>query len=156
MDEPLFGERTQKAQVLVYVVGGIVSIFVLYSLIVAIIFGIQEKEHFVIAVAMLLSYVVLIILFKWYRAGDLEPKFKYLIALVVVSVLVTAIAVNVYVWKKPPPVPPPIHCNGLYRFSDGTCFPDCSTEANTCLYYGTCMQIPTCNSTTTASRALYY
>jgi hypothetical protein len=37
---------------------------------------------------------------KWYRDGDLEPKFKYLMIFVLITVLITAIALNLYAWVQ--------------------------------------------------------
>jgi len=142
MDEPLFGEKTQKSQIIVYIIGSIVSLFFLFSLIVSIIFGIQNKEHFILSAVIVCIFVTLVILFKWYWAGELDSRFKYLIGLVILTVFFTGIAINIYVWQKVP------SCNGLYRFSDGVCFPNCAT--GTCLIpieTGTCFVIPSCNST---------
>jgi len=134
MNEPLFGEKKQETQVVVYVAAAILSVFVLYSVIIAIVFGIRDPPHFISAIALICTYVVLAVMCKWYTAGDLDPKFKFLIAFALVTVIIVAITVNVYVFKWPKPAPPPkIPCDGLYRVSDGACFSEC--------YSGTCLEI---------------
>jgi len=88
----------------------------------------EKSQHFVLAAVLICMFAVLVILGKWYRAGDLDPKFKYLIIFVVATVVLTAIAVNVYVWEPQPVIPPPPKCDGLYQISTGLCFPMCNTE----------------------------
>jgi len=100
MDEPLFGEKKPKAQIALYILATLISLFVLFSIIVAIVFGIKDYDHFILAIALIFIYTILVLLSKWYWDGDLEPKFKYLIILVFASVMITAIALNAYAWKK--------------------------------------------------------
>jgi len=66
MDEPLFGEKTQKSQIIVYIIGSIVSLFFLFSLIVSIIFGIQNKEHFILSAVIVCIFVTLVILVRYF------------------------------------------------------------------------------------------
>jgi len=157
MDEPLFGERQQKTQVVFYISASAVSIFVAFSIVVAVIFGIGKIQHFFLAASLGCLFAVLVILCKWYRAGDLDPKTKYLIFFLVFVVLLTAASLNAYVWEKKPTPPPVITCNGLYRFSDATCFPNIATctGPGACVViegkFGHCEPIPTCNTTSTST-----
>jgi len=143
MEEPLFGEKKPSTQLILYVIGAIVSVFVLFTIIITVVYGIlRDRDHFVLALAMISNYVVLVVLFKWWNKGDLDNKFKYLLVIVVVTVLVTGIACNVYAWKPLPKGPPPIQCTGLYRVADGFCF------TNLCNYdSSSCLQVPTGNGT---------
>jgi len=137
MDQPLFGERKPSNQIAVYVFGGIVSAFVLFSLIVAIVKGIHEKEHFVLAVGLIMVYINLIILYKWYRSGELDPKSKYVLILLALTAIVIGVSINVYAWKKGPVIPQMPQCDGLYQFSTKTCF---HTDISTCVPPNQCLE----------------
>jgi len=163
MDEPLFGERKEKTTVVAYVVGAIVTVFVLFSLIVAIIFGVKTmKEHFVLAGVLLCNYFLLVIMYWWYSKGDIEysPKYKFLLFFAILSVIVAGVAVNSYVWLPKPKLEIP--CNGLYYVPDGTCITKeaittCALQGNYCLspYSWQCM-FAGCNATTTTSSGLLF
>jgi len=134
MEEPLFGERQQKTQIFFYLSAGAVTLFVLFSVIVSIVFGINKHQHFVMAIALLCEFAVLVVLTRWYRAGDLDPKTKYLIIFFVLAVILSGVALNTYVWEKPPS---PIECTGLYDFATATCY----KNMNNCFGPTYCVQI---------------
>jgi len=149
MEEPLFGEKKQNTKIALYVIAALLTLFVLFTVIVAIIFGIKDYEHLILAIALIFIYVILAILTKWYWDGDLDPKFKYLLIFILATVLITAIALNAYAWKKPPEPPQLPTCNGLYRFSDGVCLPSCSFGYCLDQNKEMCMNKFNCNTTST-------
>eukprot|EP01119_Soliformovum_irregulare_P009081 TRINITY_DN22210_c0_g1_i1.p1 TRINITY_DN22210_c0_g1~~TRINITY_DN22210_c0_g1_i1.p1 ORF type:complete len:187 (+),score=38.61 TRINITY_DN22210_c0_g1_i1:57-563(+) len=136
MDQPLFGEKEKKTQVAFWIFAALISIFILFSVIIAIVYGVTDKEaeHFVPAVALIIVYAVLVVLTKWYRGGDMDPKMKWILVVLLIGVILLGVTVNVYVWKKKP-VPPALpQCDGLYDFSQGTCMP-----RSQCGYAGYCV-----------------
>jgi len=141
-----------------YLIGGFVTLWTTFSIIICIVFGIKEREHFVFVAALILSFSSLVLLVRWYFDSDLEPKFRILIALFVFTVLVIGISANVYVWKEKDETPKTtIKCDGLYRTSDGYCFP--KHQIDSCNSPAVCLQfigrlancVPTCPDSTTGS-----
>jgi FlaA1/EpsC-like NDP-sugar epimerase len=159
MDQPLFGERTTKTSLLFYIVSALITIFVLFSVVIAVVFGISTHEHFVLALSLICSYITLVVMYKWYSNGELDPKFKYLLAFYLLTVILIAISMNCYVWIKRTEIETEkIKCNGVYRTSDGACFVGvngCQGSSSICVQFnGTqaaCVTIPDCNPTTTST-----
>jgi len=123
MDQPLFGEREKKTTALIYVVGTTLTIFVLFSATIGVIFGIERKaEHFVLVILMVLLFLTLAITYKCFSDGEFDPKLRWIIILLTIVVFIAGVAVNIYAWEPLPEPPPKIECAGLYRTSDGVCF----------------------------------
>ena len=49
---------------------------------------------------MLVAAVSSIILFRWWRAEDLDPKFRLLLLLLVIQTLLIGVALNINIWIK--------------------------------------------------------
>jgi len=133
MDEPLFGERKQSTKLLIWAAVGIVVGFAAFTAIVAVINGIRvNRFHFALAGAVLVSLGGLAILFKWWNAGDLDPKFNYLLMYFVFSFICVCVACQFYIWAKKPFVPPPITCGpdnfGLYIIATQVCFTNITAQ----------------------------
>eukprot|EP01118_Nematostelium_gracile_P020405 TRINITY_DN9878_c0_g1_i1.p1 TRINITY_DN9878_c0_g1~~TRINITY_DN9878_c0_g1_i1.p1 ORF type:complete len:162 (+),score=24.31 TRINITY_DN9878_c0_g1_i1:100-585(+) len=149
MEEPLFGEKKKPTTVAFWVFVVIVTLIALVSIILGLVYGIKNPEHIVLSVSVLFTWVVFVILTKWFRDGDLDSKFKFLIGLTVVVLLMISFATIYYSVKKPPKIPELPQCDGLYSFASQTCYPLCPS--------GTCMDMdyflcnPTYNCNVTAS-----
>jgi len=112
---------------------------VAFALAMSIVMGIkQHAQHFVMAILVVSSFIVLIILFRWYQQGDLDPKFKFLIAFCIFVVAFACAVDLAYVWMKPPPLPPSEQCGSLFQFSSGSCIS--VPNWNICTLPGACIR----------------
>jgi len=113
MDGPLFDAERKNAQILEYGSAAVVVIFVAFSVIACFVIGIQRKayEHFVFAILLVLTIGILAILVMWWRQGDLDPKFKWLMLFTAFVVIFSGVAANVYIWQ---PLPPAEICFGKW------------------------------------------
>jgi len=133
MEEPLFGERKQSTKLLIWAAVGIVIIFAGLTVTVAIINGFRvNKYHFALAAAVVINLAGLALLFKWWNAGDLDPKFNYLVIYFAFAFVCLCVACQFYIWAKKPFVPPPLACGpdnmGLYVLATGMCFNNVSNQ----------------------------
>ncbi|EGG21162.1 hypothetical protein DFA_01037 [Cavenderia fasciculata] len=122
--EPLFGERRTQTKAFEWIVGLGVTFFTIFSVAVGVYFGIKTAPRYlVLVVSLIFVFLSTALLIKWYRDTDdmINPKFKWLVALLLLCTILVGIAVNVSVWAKLPP-PQPV-CNGLYLTSSQTCIP---------------------------------
>lgn len=143
MDTPLFGEQKKETKVAVWVFSSILALISLFTFIVCIIFGFQIlRQHLLMAVVILFTVIILFILFRWYQEGDLDPKFKLLIALLILLVVTLCICANAYVWGiGPPPPDPSSQCvggNGFYVYNTKMCV-QVSPSLNDCKRPGFCL-----------------
>jgi len=131
MDEPLFGEQKKQTQVSQIIVGVLVMLFTLFSIAVGVYFGIKNPRHFVLVGTLVVTFLSLALLVRWWRDKEdrIHPKFKYLIAFLVVCTILVGVCINTYVWVKPPP---PLVCNGFYITNNNTCL-SYPSECNGCL-----------------------
>lgn len=53
---------------------------------------------------MIIAAVSAIMLFRWYRAEDLDPKFRILLLLLVIQTLLVGISINVNIWPNRDPL----------------------------------------------------
>jgi len=107
MDQPLFGEQKQGTAVFQAVIGFVVVAFTIVTLVSGAIKGIHDTKLFALVAALILIFVNLAILTKWYRDKDdrLAPKFSYLMITLVLAVLLMCAAAQPFIWYKPPPAP---------------------------------------------------
>lgn len=97
MDLPLFGEERQKLRWVNYVVAAATAVIVLFTLVVSFVKGLQASYvHVFTGFVVVLSTIPSIILGRWYRNGELDPKFKYLIFYMCAMIVLFCIAANVY------------------------------------------------------------
>eukprot|EP01111_Echinosteliopsis_oligospora_P019649 TRINITY_DN959_c0_g1_i1.p1 TRINITY_DN959_c0_g1~~TRINITY_DN959_c0_g1_i1.p1 ORF type:complete len:171 (-),score=41.72 TRINITY_DN959_c0_g1_i1:105-617(-) len=131
MDQPLFGEQRKGAQVFQWIVAALVLIFFLFSTIAGVIFGIKDTKHFGLIVTLVFCFADLCVLTWWWRDKEdrLHPKFKYLVGMMVVTVIICGAALNAYIWYKPPPGP---SCSGLYDLNNAICYPDPQKQFSAC------------------------
>lgn len=45
-----------------------------------------------------LIYIIKFKKFRWYQANELDPKFRWIIAGLVITLIVGCIAINIYAW----------------------------------------------------------
>jgi len=104
MDQPLFGEQKKSTKCAIWLTAIVVIGFIVFTIICCVIMGFvhHNYSHFVFAAAVLLLFVNVALLFLWWNAGDLDPKFNYLMLLLVVTVIFVAMVANVYIWPDPP------------------------------------------------------
>jgi len=101
MDTPLFGEERPIDKFIQFALVGTTALFILLTFIFSIVNGVQDNPiNIIYGVALLFVGVLVFILWRWYRVGDLDPKFKYLIGLSVLTVILFCIVGNIYFWKK--------------------------------------------------------
>ncbi|KAL6056273.1 Transmembrane protein C7orf23 [Balamuthia mandrillaris] len=106
-EAPLFGEEKPGVKWVVWIVGILTTIFVVFCTISGIVFGVKRNtpQHFLLVAVLLCICVILIILFRWYKQGDLDPKFRFLIFSIVVLVFLTGAVLLAYVWPEPEQMP---------------------------------------------------
>merc|ERR1712000_207096 len=64
-------------------------------------FGIKENfTNILLAACMVVAAVSSIILFRWWRAEDLDPKFRLLLLLLVIQTLLIGVSLNLNIWVK--------------------------------------------------------
>jgi len=134
--QPLFGERKTGNETFFWIVSVLLTLFVLVTVACAIAIGVTKQliGNYIMAAAILFYYSILVILTRWYRTGDLDPKFKWILILFVISTVILCIAATIYTWGKPEKID--IQCDGLYRPSNGVCFPN----IDSCNAYDQCLQ----------------
>eukprot|EP00003_Mantamonas_plastica_P002822 TRINITY_DN1222_c0_g2_i1.p1 TRINITY_DN1222_c0_g2~~TRINITY_DN1222_c0_g2_i1.p1 ORF type:complete len:147 (+),score=35.32 TRINITY_DN1222_c0_g2_i1:256-696(+) len=135
MDQPLFGEEKKKNKYLKYGVYFILTAFVLETVIVAVLKGLDKNGHWYhifLAALVLIELAAFGILIRWYNRGDLDPKFKQMIVLLGFLVFITCLSAQFYVFEPPPPGSA---CAGLYSNALSKCYPTCPN--NFCLSFRT-------------------
>eukprot|EP01088_Endostelium_zonatum_P017335 TRINITY_DN505_c0_g1_i1.p1 TRINITY_DN505_c0_g1~~TRINITY_DN505_c0_g1_i1.p1 ORF type:complete len:194 (+),score=18.03 TRINITY_DN505_c0_g1_i1:66-647(+) len=136
--DPFFGEEKQSDKFMVWATAIILGIFVLFCSICGIVIGILHHVYQDIMVVgnMLLLVLVLIIIFRWYREGNEDPKYKWIIIALVVVIFTIGISINALVWGlKPCEIEEqPICPNGIYFTDTRTCIENvwttCSNQRN--------------------------
>ncbi|KNC98094.1 uncharacterized protein SPPG_06504 [Spizellomyces punctatus DAOM BR117] len=99
-EEPLFLQPTSRDRMIENVIGAGVLAFVVLTFIFSLINGFGRSANHLFLGLVLLSFTfVAIQLIRWYRLGDLDPKFKFLILTMGVSVVILGIVANVYFWS---------------------------------------------------------
>ncbi|XP_043944275.1 transmembrane protein 243 [Protopterus annectens] len=95
---PLFGETSARDRIISLILGGITAILFLVTLISAFVFPHLPPRplNVFFAVCIFLNCISAGILIWWYRQGDLEPKFRYLIYYISVSIIILCICANLY------------------------------------------------------------
>ncbi|ORX96260.1 hypothetical protein K493DRAFT_314592 [Basidiobolus meristosporus CBS 931.73] len=100
MDDPLFGGTSRLDVLIEQIVSGVVTVFAtltaIFSVINAFTKGLVHLFFGACVVAFTLCEMKLL---QWYRLGDLEPKFKYLILAQGLALLVLCVVGNVYLWS---------------------------------------------------------
>ena len=70
----------------------------------AVYFGATEKterHHIGLGMLVVFIFALTVILFKWWRNGDLDPKFKWLLMFAIITVVLACAVTQTYVWVKP-------------------------------------------------------
>lgn len=97
MDLPLFGEEKQKLKWINYVIAALVAFVVLFTLVVSFVKGLSASYvHVFTGFVVVLSTIPIIVLGRWYRNGELDPKFKILIYYMCAMVVLMSCAANIY------------------------------------------------------------
>ncbi|XP_076331341.1 transmembrane protein 243-like [Tachypleus tridentatus] len=100
-DRPLFGETTTSGRLLNLIVGTITCIFVAVTLICACATQSPLKGvniYFSICICFVcISHIILIF---WYRQGDVDPKFRYLIYFNAISIFLLCVCGNIYFFRN--------------------------------------------------------
>ncbi|XP_076363704.1 transmembrane protein 243-like isoform X1 [Tachypleus tridentatus] len=100
-DRPLFGESTRRGRLLNLIVGTLASVFVAVTFICACASQSSFKAvnvYFSICICLVgFSHLVLI---YWYRQGDVDPKFRFLIYFNAFTIFLLCICANVSFFRK--------------------------------------------------------
>ncbi|KAJ1923132.1 hypothetical protein IWQ60_004422 [Tieghemiomyces parasiticus] len=103
MDEPLFGGASRRDRLIEHAVGGVVLLFVSLTVLFSIINGFSKTIlHLFLGLAVVMLTLCELQLIRWYRMGDLEPKFKFMIVGLGFSIVYLSIIANVYFWAPVP------------------------------------------------------
>eukprot|EP01120_Amphizonella_sp_Union-15-10_P001543 TRINITY_DN11700_c0_g1_i2.p1 TRINITY_DN11700_c0_g1~~TRINITY_DN11700_c0_g1_i2.p1 ORF type:complete len:147 (-),score=14.22 TRINITY_DN11700_c0_g1_i2:121-561(-) len=135
MNEPLFGEQKPRAYLVGFLFTGILLVGCLVCIVISIVFSVKSSlpQHLASTLLIVLTAIHLAILFKWYRRGDLDPKFKFLLFFSVFIVVLACVSDQIYVWVPFPGVLSKCSGNNLYQPKSQTCITiqnwlDCSKE----------------------------
>ncbi|KAJ3084139.1 hypothetical protein HK102_000752 [Quaeritorhiza haematococci] len=80
-------------------VGSAVLLFVGLTFIFSLINGFGKSfSHLLLGVCLISFTLITVQLIRWYRLGDLDPKFKFLILTMGLSIVLLGIMVNLYIW----------------------------------------------------------
>jgi hypothetical protein len=101
---------------------------------------ISNPANFLLAGCVVLGSVAAILMFRWWRAEDLDPKFRILLLLLIANVVLVGVAVNVNVWSN--------HCPQSWAdkcvdFNPKTVLPPYPRQVASSLFYNMCL--PMCN-----------
>ncbi|KXS10022.1 hypothetical protein M427DRAFT_140090 [Gonapodya prolifera JEL478] len=141
MDEPLFGDVSRRDQQTENIVSAVVIGFVALTVIFSWVNTYKGAANFFFGAGLIVLLLCEVQLVRWYRLGDLDPKFKWLILALGVSVVFFSILANVYFWAAivtPESHPALAKCIGgntpdinghlgLFRSSDDTCWYVCDS-----------------------------
>jgi len=123
MDEPLFGERKPTTRFLIWITAIVVVGLAILTVSVAVIMGfLENKFNFAIAVSVIILLGAVGLLFKWWNAGELDPKFNYFLAYFVFAFIVVCISAQFFIWAKEKQCPIVPTCDGFYSFATSQCF----------------------------------
>jgi len=113
-ETPLFGEEKPISKWVTWIIAGIVAFVVAFSTIVGVVFGVINAvpQHFMLTCVLLCMTMILAVQYWWYRQGDLDPKFRFLLLGMVVVVILCAITLNAYAWPDPKKCDDMPHCVG--------------------------------------------
>ncbi|KAJ1983356.1 hypothetical protein H4R33_004778 [Dimargaris cristalligena] len=104
MDEPLFGGTSRRDKAIELIIGGVGLFFICLTVLFSLIHGFGKSIiHLFFGLGIVALTLCELQLVRWYRMGDLEPKFKYMIASLGVSLLYISIIANVYFWAPAGP-----------------------------------------------------
>jgi hypothetical protein len=76
---------------------------------------IQNVTNILLAGSVVIGSIAAILMFKWWRAQDLDPKFRILLLLLIAQVLLIGVAINVNVWIDRCPPKPADQCYKLNK-----------------------------------------
>lgn len=102
---PIYGEEGKGAKVLTWAVVVGLVVWALLCVGLGVAYGILSNfTNILLAASVILTATSSILLFRWWRAEDLDPKFRILLLLLVANLLLigVAIMVNVFVNRNPP------------------------------------------------------
>ncbi|KAI9002133.1 hypothetical protein DFJ74DRAFT_696719 [Hyaloraphidium curvatum] len=137
-EEPLFGGfqgASRRDKLLENVVSGVTIAFVGITVLFCIVNTGKAAAHFFLGIVLALLASCEVQLVRWYRLGDLDPKFKWLILGLGASLIMLAGIANAYVWAPAypsgvagcggPPNPDLHGALGLYDTASAECFLKC-------------------------------
>lgn len=78
MDRPLFGETNKKETYIHYALGAFTTIAVIAVVLTSFLYKLLAI-HVIFSIVIILIYMSNVVLIYWYREGDVQPKFRYLI-----------------------------------------------------------------------------
>ncbi|KAJ1677142.1 hypothetical protein EV182_006783 [Spiromyces aspiralis] len=99
MEEPLFGGISRRDLMMERAVSGVVLTTACITVLMSLIKGfVSSYVHILLGLVIAIFTYCEILLVKWYRIGDLEPKFKYMIAALAVGIVSLCLVANLYFW----------------------------------------------------------
>jgi len=134
MDQPLFGEQKKEARVLIWLIGAVLVVFTGFSLIVGVIYSLPapNHRHFALVAVVIFASANLILMWIWWNDKEdrPHPRFKWLIILNILALLLANSTLNVYIWRQEPKLP---SCPGGFLTDSGACYlysqlPSCLTS----------------------------
>ena len=101
MDRPLFGESSPKDKYVNYALMLVAIVTVTAALICSFVHPFPPKGlHVFFAIVIIMNCVSNIFLIRWYREGDLDPKFRTMIIYNTVVVLLLCIVAFIIIFRK--------------------------------------------------------
>eukprot|EP00730_Choanoeca_flexa_P010545 TRINITY_DN18555_c0_g1_i1.p1 TRINITY_DN18555_c0_g1~~TRINITY_DN18555_c0_g1_i1.p1 ORF type:complete len:131 (+),score=8.13 TRINITY_DN18555_c0_g1_i1:110-502(+) len=97
---PLFGEDSRRVKTFDLLYGIVTGVCVLVTVILSLTHGHIEVINYFFGVAIFLVSLPQWILVIWFRKGDLDPKFRYLIAYMTVSIVTLCVCAVIYLHRR--------------------------------------------------------
>merc|ERR1712063_41572 len=123
-DGPVYGEKSKAGQYVVWGALAGITVWVLYCVIIAIVYGMYHWEHFGFAFLIVCTYVHMLLAFGlWKKSDQEEGRFVINFVVCIAIVAVTGLVLNFYVYSLGKDAPAP-ECP--------TCPPVTNTTSITC------------------------
>ncbi|KAI8325307.1 hypothetical protein GQ54DRAFT_6116 [Martensiomyces pterosporus] len=98
MDEPLFGGISRREMLVERYANTFIITIAFATVVVSLVQGVLSGVflHVLLGLCVSLFAAIEVRLVKWYRLGDLEPKFKYVIFALGFSITLLCVVANLY------------------------------------------------------------
>eukprot|EP00051_Salpingoeca_urceolata_P011514 m.142796 g.142796 ORF g.142796 m.142796 type:complete len:113 (+) comp17147_c0_seq1:2060-2398(+) len=96
---PLFGEDGRQTRFFDALFGVVTIVVVLVTISLSFSLGKVEGIHVFFGVAIILVAAPQLVLVQWFRAGNLAPKFRFLICYQMVSIIMLCVCALVYFYR---------------------------------------------------------
>eukprot|EP00002_Diphylleia_rotans_P012291 TRINITY_DN2404_c0_g1_i1.p1 TRINITY_DN2404_c0_g1~~TRINITY_DN2404_c0_g1_i1.p1 ORF type:complete len:168 (+),score=36.98 TRINITY_DN2404_c0_g1_i1:55-558(+) len=132
--QALYGETKTSDKLLWYGSYFFVGGFVLISIIMSFVRLGESIENILFAFCLVALSAPIVMLIRWYKSGEIEPRLIQIIIILAVNLVILGITTQVFIWKSyeeteeviAPPSGPSCGANQFYDMASGGCFDKCT------------------------------